>query len=328
MFTDKFNNDQTFLSQYFESALKNNSRLNHSFVFTGSDSLAQYFAAMQIAKVLNCKNGYFSDNNCTCTNCLWINQNRHPAVITISPIDYTYGNKDSKPSTVISVNQTTYLKESLSKTSAYYRVIIFTDALEDKSNEKNAEILWNDYHGLMNPPASQSDNDPKSIRPLWIPAPIKQETFNSAAPNSILKIIEEPEDRIIFFFLTNDKENIIDTIISRSQILPVKSYRNPQIYSEIINYFSEYFPLQSHESAINLSEKLLEISKQDNISIEELLESIQIYHKHLLEANTTDRTASLAIINSINKIEQSKKELSKYITPQNVLDSLVFSLIQ
>lgn len=327
MFSEKFKNEQTFLAQYFESALKSNSKLNHSFILTGSDPLAQYYSALQIARVLNCEKGFFSDAMCSCTNCSWIKQNRHPAVITISPVDYTYGNKDSKTSTVISVNQTNYLKESLALSSAYYRVIIFTDASEDKSNEKQAEFIWNEYQNVLTPPVSQTDTDSKNIRSLWIPLPIKYETFNPAAPNSILKLIEEPEDRIIFFFLTNDKENIIDTIISRSQVLPVKNYKHLHIYNEIINQFIEFLPPRSYENAVYLSEKFIEISKTENISVEELIESIQTHYNSLLKNNINNRETSSTIINSIKKTEQAKIELSKYITPQNVLDNMFFNLI-
>lgn len=328
MFSEKFKKDQGFLSQYFESALKSNSKLNHSFVLTGSDMMAQYQTSMEIAKALNCQYGFFSDNNCSCTNCTWIKQNRHPAVITISPIDYTYGNKDSKPSTVISVNQTNYLKESLALSSQYYRVIIFTDATEDKSKEKQAELLWKEYEDILKPPASQTDNEDRNSRNLWMPLPIKYETFNPAAPNSILKLIEEPEDKIIFFFLTKDKENIIDTIISRSQVLPVKSNKKTYILNEIINQLKDFLPPKSYENAIYLAEKSLEISKQENINAEELVESIQTYYTNLLQANMENRNYSLKLIKYIEIIERAKIELSKYITPQNVLDNLFFELIE
>lgn len=43
--------------------------------------------------------------------------------------------------------------------------------------------------------------------------------MNEAASNAILKFLEEPEDYIVGFFLTTNKENVISTIQSRCQII-------------------------------------------------------------------------------------------------------------
>lgn len=48
---------------------------------------------------------------------------------------------------------------------------------------------------------------------------LNAEKFNSSSANTILKFLEEPEDGILGFFITNNKENMIDTIKSRCQII-------------------------------------------------------------------------------------------------------------
>ena len=45
------------------------------------------------------------------------------------------------------------------------------------------------------------------------------ECLNSSSANTMLKFIEEPEDNIIGFFVTNNKGNVIETIKSRCEIL-------------------------------------------------------------------------------------------------------------
>ncbi|MDD3013061.1 MAG: hypothetical protein PHC34_05100 [Candidatus Gastranaerophilales bacterium] len=326
MFSEKFRLTQPILTQFFEAALSGTSKMHHSYMFTGSDEMAQYFAAMQIAKILNCQNGISHTGNCTCTNCLWINRNSHPAVITISPIDYTYGNKDSKSSTVISVNQARYLKEALSTSSQYYRVIIFTDAVEDKSYEKKAERFRKEYENLLVPPVS-TENSSDNERPFWLPMPIKQETFNPATLNSLLKTIEEPEERVLFFFLTKDKEDIIETIVSRCQILPVKSIKQSNINFDVFNQISEFFPPRDYSQAFFISEKLIEISKQEYLSTEDILDFLQEYFKTLLESNANNRVFSLRFMDYIKKIENAKTQLNHYITPQIVLESLLLGLV-
>lgn len=52
---------------------------------------------------------------------------------------------------------------------------------------------------------------------------IKQcEKLNSSSANTILKFLEEPNDDIIAILLTNNRYHVIDTILSRCQILNMK----------------------------------------------------------------------------------------------------------
>ena len=48
---------------------------------------------------------------------------------------------------------------------------------------------------------------------------INAEKLNSASTNTMLKFIEEPEEKVVGFFITNNKENVLETIISRCQII-------------------------------------------------------------------------------------------------------------
>ncbi len=48
------------------------------------------------------------------------------------------------------------------------------------------------------------------------------EKMNLASANTILKFLEEPEENIIAILLTNDRYHVIDTILSRCQVLSLK----------------------------------------------------------------------------------------------------------
>ena len=43
--------------------------------------------------------------------------------------------------------------------------------------------------------------------------------FNASSANTLLKFLEEPEDNILGFFITTNKENVISTIRSRCQVI-------------------------------------------------------------------------------------------------------------
>ena len=325
MFNEKLKNRQTTAISFFESAIKSN-KLHHAYMLTGSDTFEQYYLAIQVAKILNCENNTGSES-CNCTNCSWIDQNRHPAVITISPIDYTYGNPESKASTVISVHQARYLINSLATSSQYHRIIIFTDAAEGKEYTKKAEFLWNNYVNILKPPALAGKDDSDTERPSWMPLPIKYETFNPAAPNALLKTLEEPNPNVTFFFLTRDKEDMLDTIVSRCQVVPISTINIQKNSTNALASLINSFPPKNPAEAIALSEEVMAISKQESCELEELLDSLQDYLCRLIKANYENKAQAAKIVSFIERIERTKLELANYVTPQAALDSLFLSFI-
>lgn len=65
------------------------------------------------------------------------------------------------------------------------------------------------------------------------------EKLNSSSANTILKFLEEPENDIIAFLLTDNRYHIIETIISRCQILTLKE---------------DFFIFEENDDIINLLE--------------------------------------------------------------------------
>lgn len=50
----------------------------------------------------------------------------------------------------------------------------------------------------------------------------KAECLNSSSANTMLKFLEEPEDNIFAFLITDNRYHVLDTILSRCQILSLK----------------------------------------------------------------------------------------------------------
>lgn len=271
-----------FLTNYFETSITN-SNLTHSILFYGTDIDAQYTLAKEIARLLNCT-GDKSDN-CQCLNCQWIREGTHPAVLTISKQD----NKpdDDTSSTVISVKQSEMIKNSLITSSEFHRIFIFCD----KDNDGNVKGL-------------------------------NKFVLQDTVANSLLKVIEEPDEKITFIFLTQDKEDLISTIISRSQcfFVPAKERQNYN-YELIENVFMNYWEIKRAE-AFNVSKKLTQIA--DETSPEELLEQMQNYMLMVLKSNTE----MSFLIQDIKSVETAKKEINVGMKNEIVFDELCLKLIR
>lgn len=272
------------LTNYLTEAINNTIKpFPQSIVFYGNDLEAQYILAKEIARLLNCQKD--KADNCDCLNCRWINENSHPAVMTFSKVDNKPENDESK--TVISVNQSTLIKEKLVSSSEFHRVFIFCD------RDEEGNIL-----GLNNM------------------------NFQDATANSLLKIIEEPQPGVTFIFLTKFIEDLLPTIISRSQCFFVPSKEKKYYdYSIIVNIFENYWELE-RKNIFDISQKLQDLNKEH--STLEILESIQNYIFATLKSNPKE----IQFIEHIKLVEESKKQALLNIKSANIFDNLCLNLIK
>ncbi len=275
-----------FLIKYFESGIKNPEKsIAHSILFYGNDINAQYKLAIYISRLLNCKQDKNFD--CNCLNCNWINNGEHPAVLTISRKDNKPDDDESK--TVISLKQAAKIKQSLLNSSDFHRVFIFCDRDDD-----------NNILGL------------------------NRLNFQEETANALLKTIEEPPKNTTFFFLTRDKNDLISTIISRSQCFFVPSYENEIIdWTPIKDIFENYFEFE-RKDVFNVACSLNNLSKN---SIE-TLEQIQSYILSLMKSNYNNKPFLVKLLHDIEAVEYTKKQIISKVTPLNAFENLCIDIIK
>lgn len=293
MFAQELRENYPFLTEYFEQGLKNELRsISHSILFYGQDIQAQYALATEIARNLNCKEN--KDENCHCLNCNWIKEKQHPEVLTISRIDNKPSDDESK--TVISVKQSQMIKNSLLNTSDYHRVFIFCDAKIEKTDE--------------------GEN--------WIPLGLNETNFQQETANSLLKIIEEPPENTTFFFLTRDKNDLIETIISRSQSFFVPSFKaDSRDYPTIAELFEDY-PQIERKDSLDLAQSLFSLSKDHGS--EKILTEIQNFLYALLKSNLENNVIKNKILNDLKEVESAKIQIEKRLAPQLAFEEMCLNI--
>lgn len=277
-----------FLTNYFIQAKNSeNYSVFQSLLFYGSDLQSQYDLALYISKLLNCEKDF--NEYCNCQNCRWIDSHEHPAIITVSKVDYKPA--DDKTKTVISINQAKMIKNSLTTTSDYHRVFIFCD----KGND--GEILG-----------------------------LNKLNFQEETANALLKIIEEPPKNTTFIFLTRDKNDLLQTIQSRCMAFFVPSFEVENYdYSLISEVFENYFTFE-RKDVFDVAGELFELSK--NNTPLKILENIQNYILSLIKNNNDNKQFIYKLIDDLKEIETSKKQVQLNINPQNVFEDLCLKIIK
>ena len=75
------------LVDYFKSGIEDeNKNISHCILFWGADIQTQCELALEIARLLNCKET--GSDNCECLNCRWVREQTHPAVKIYTRLDY------------------------------------------------------------------------------------------------------------------------------------------------------------------------------------------------------------------------------------------------
>ena len=304
-----------YLSNFFKTAI-DQKRLFHSIILYGSNNLIQYAMALELARQLNCLENKRED--CNCQNCRWIRENKHPAILTISKID----NKSDSSKTVISEEQINTILDTLVNSSDYHRVFIFCDAtMKTLSNNEIKEYEEFKLTGFK--PPQNSDNET-----FWYPTGVNTNCFSTVAANAMLKSIEEPSENVHFIFLTNNKEDLLQTIISRSQVFYMADTQN--IYYNT-GFFKQYFttyPTFNKNSALDFVNTLLNFQYDNNLETTYVLDCIQYFLIKLAE-NNFENTRLLEILQKdIEKIQKAKNMAKAYIKEQNIYEYLSFYFIK
>lgn len=201
---------------------------------------------------------------------------------------------------ILCINNTKYTKEAL------FRMIDEGNYPEIK--EINAEGLWIKKEQVID---LQTEFSTKSIlgnKKIYIIN--EADKLNPSSGNSILKFLEEPEDDIIAILIADNRYKVINTILSRCQIISFKNPIKNQQYKkeEYINYlkaindFVNYYENNHIDTLLNIKKLWLDIFK----SKEEMLigmDLLMLYYKEIINFKSNlDIDVFSEYNNEINKL--------------------------
>lgn len=286
------------LAGYFKNGITDdNKNISHCLLFWGSDITTQCELALEIARLLNCKED--KSESCECLNCRWIREQTHPAVKIYTRLDFKEAEKiseweedASKGKKAISIGQAKAIIGELSVTSDYHRVYIFCDRDED------GNLL-----------------------------PLNRLNFPEPTSNALLKTFEEPPKNTTFIFLTKDKTDIISTVVSRAQsfFVPACSEVNAG-YPLVENVLSNYWTI-NRNLVTDFEEKLINLANEHGTA--EILIQMQNYMNEVIKNNSGNKPLFYRIIEDLKYTETALRQvtLSKPMNTGTVIENLAFRLI-
>ena len=141
--------------------------------------------------------------------------------------------------------------------------------------------------------------------------------LNEAASNCLLKTLEEPSNGI-FILLTSKLNLLLDTIISRCQIVRFRSFSSEQIKSILKEY------LDTSKLKINTKLKFEDLINSANGSPNQLLKNIEVWNDfsdEIISKLDSPIKNSLEIL-EVSKSISEKLEISQQICLVNLLQTI------
>lgn len=139
------------------------------------------------------------------------------------------------------------------------------------------------------------------------------ENLNSSSANSILKFLEEPEDNIIAILLTKNRYKVINTIVSRCQLLSLQNKENKHIMNNNVIEFIQY--LTDPKSLFINYKKICENIFIDKDTTKNILLEIELCLVNYLNYKSIDDFKlddDLDIVSILDSIDINK--IVKYVT--------------
>lgn len=164
------------------------------------------------------------------------------------------------------------------------------------------------------------------------------EKMNQSSANTILKFLEEPEDDVVAILIADNRYHVIDTIISRCQIISLKENFNVTEYSDdFIDFFESV--LKPNEFYIKYNSFIKNIIPEKSITIEYLnkINNILISYLNYKNGvcdifsddlkNLLDKYNDNYLINIISVIEDEIQKLNFNVNYKLWLDAFFAKLI-
>ena len=187
-------------------------RISHAQLLSGEAGVGTLPLALAYAQYLNCQNRHNGDSCGECPSCVKMQQLAHPDLHFVFPV-----NKQGKKSgeVVLSGEFMEQWREIVTETAGYFTRQQWNDKL-DLGKTLKAMISAREADEIIRRLSFKSFESEYKIMIIW-----QAESMNDEAANKILKILEEPWEKTIFLLITERKDLLLPTIISRTQEVAV-----------------------------------------------------------------------------------------------------------
>ena len=201
-------------------------RVSHALMLSGQEGSGAFNLAFAFAQYVSCRNRGEDDSCGTCPSCHKYLKMIHPDLHFVFPVvPVKKGSRDSATQTGSNEEGAKKIKEPTSDdfirewrefvlNRSYFTLNGWLSYLE---SEKSQGLIYTRESDLILRKLSLKSFEAEyKVMIIWLP-----ERMHISCANKLLKLLEEPPAKTLFLLVTENEEQIIGTIRSRSQLIRV-----------------------------------------------------------------------------------------------------------
>lgn len=183
----------------------NNNKVSHAQLLLGKAGFGGLPLALSFAQFLFCKDRGHDDSCGKCASCVKMEKLQHPDLHFVFPTVQSV----SKTSSPLLTDWREQIREF-----PYFNLNNWSEKIDPKS--RKAIISVHESDEIIKKLSLHAFEGGYKVMIIWMP-----EEMNISSANKLLKILEEPPNKTIFLLVGEDQEKLLQTIISRTQIIRV-----------------------------------------------------------------------------------------------------------
>ncbi|MBV8390171.1 MAG: hypothetical protein JO080_10265, partial [Mucilaginibacter sp.] len=195
---------QQVVKQRLINTVKDN-RVSHAQLFLGPEGSGSLALAVAYAQYLSCEDRQPDDSCGVCASCRKYQKLMHPDL----HFSYPFFAKDKNDTALTFIEQ---WREAF-LANPYLSLDVWRSYLDAENKQANINIA--ECHQIIKKLSLKPFESQYKILILWLPEYLDKEG------NSLLKIIEEPQPNTLFLLVAQNQDQILNTILSRTQLVKI-----------------------------------------------------------------------------------------------------------
>jgi DNA polymerase III subunit delta' len=280
-------------------------RVSHAQLFFGPEGNEKLALAIAYAQYINCRDRTTGDNadSCgVCPSCVKFQKLIHPDLHFIYPVATTK-KITKKPKSIDFIEEWRTFLISMDYHVTLHEWYEFI-GIENKQGIINAEDCMDIIHTL----SYKSYESEYKVMVLWM----VEKLYYSAAPK-ILKILEEPPEKTLFILISEDPDQIISTIRSRTLLVKIPKIGIP----DLARYLTQKYAIEEREAGI--------LARQSYGNLKQALHRLQHIEEDQFNYTRFRNWMLLCYNNKIVEVVSFTAEISK-IGRENQKEFLLYAL--
>jgi DNA polymerase-3 subunit delta' len=206
-------------------------RVSHAQLFLGPEGSGNLALAIAYAQYLSCEKKQDDDSCGTCSSCIKYSKLVHPDLHFSYPVANTKEiSSKAKSIDFIKNWRAAVLEMPYLNLNEWYEYI----GIENKQ----ALISVEDATEIIRKLNFKSFESEYKVMIIWMPEKLRTE-----AANTLLKILEEPPAKTLFILVAENHDQLIKTILSRTQIVKIPRLSD----ADLVQYLSAHFDNSSND---------------------------------------------------------------------------------